>query len=281
LQEIPGIARDSAQFPALVAAAVAARWVLFGQGRRGPATGEGTTRVATSDPAEPTTSGDAPARLGALDRAAKPERARGPAAAVARAVERILDAGIDGRGPLESAQQVADRARAATSDPEAAIDRVVRNHLAIGAGGGLVTGMGGFVTLPLALPANVAEFYLTATRMVAAIASIRGYDLGQDQVRAAVLLTIVGAESEDLLKKAGVAQPRGRMTGLVTSRLPGPALMVVNKALAFRVVNQVLRGTLSWTGKIVPVVGGAVGAGLDTYLLKRIADQARQEFPPR
>jgi hypothetical protein len=28
-------------------------------------------------------------------------------------------------------------------------------------------------------------------------------------------------------------------------------------------------------------VGGLVGAGVDTFLLTRIADYARQEFPPR
>lgn len=196
-----------------------------------------------------------------------------------RVIEKILDAGIDGRGPLESAQEVADRALSASPNPEAAIDHIVRTHLGIGAAGGFVTGMGGFLTMPLALPANVAEFYLTATRMVAAIAAVRGYDLSQEQIRAAVLLSIVGAEAEDLLRKAGVTAPGGRVTSLVAQRLPGPALMIVNKALGFRVVNRVLRTGLAHAGRIVPVIGGALGAGLDTYLLKRIADQARAEFP--
>ncbi len=110
---------------------------------------------------------------------------------------------------------------------------------------------------------------------------MRGYDLRQEQIRAAVLLTIVGAEADDLLRKAGVTAPGGRTTRLVAQRLPGPALMIVNKALGFRVVNRVLRVGLTRAGRIIPVIGGALGAGLDTYLLKRIADQARQEFPPR
>ena len=130
---------------------------------------------------------DGAANLGALDRAADPTRTRGVARVVVRALERVLDAGIDGRGPLESAQQVADRALNATSTREAAIDHIVRTHLGIGAAGGFVTGIGGFLTMPVALPANVAEFYLTATRMVASIAAVRGYDLSQEQIRAAVL----------------------------------------------------------------------------------------------
>ncbi len=220
-------------------------------------------------------------KLGALDQAADPARHKGAAGLVVRALERVLDAGIDGRGPVASAAQVAGGALAATSSPEAAIDHIVRTHVGIGAAGGFVTGVGGLFTLPLALPANVAEFYLTATRMVAAIACVRGYDVSQEQVRAAVLLTIVGAEADDLLRRAGVVAPGGRTTRLMTRRLPGPAVMIVNKALAFRVVTRVLRTGLTRAARIVPVLGGALGAGLDGYLLKRIADQAREEFPPR
>ncbi|MGV1008771.1 MAG: hypothetical protein ACOYBY_09205 [Dermatophilaceae bacterium] len=220
------------------------------------------------------------ARVGALDRAGDPGEPHGPSGAVVRVVAKILDIGIDGAGPFESSRHVAERARASTSSADAAVDHIVRAHLGVGAAGGFVTGIGGFLTMPLALPANVAEFYLTATRMVAAIACVRGYDVREERIRAAVLLTIVGAEAEDLLQKAGVPGAGGRVTGLVTRRLPGPVLMIVNKALGFRVVNRLLRTGLLHAGRMVPLVGGALSAGLDTYLLKRIADQARAEFPP-
>ena len=224
---------------------------------------------------------EAPAPVTAVERASREEHPSGLAGAATTLVERLLDTGIDGRGPLDSAQRVADSARSGTPDSEAAIDRVVRNHLAIGGAGGFLTGMGGFVTMTVALPANVAEFYLVATRMVAAIASLRGYDIRQQQIRTAVLLTLVGADADDLLTKAGAVGGTNRLTNLATQRLPGPALMVVNKAIGFRLLSQVGRSTLSRLGKAVPVVGGAVGAGFDTYLLKRIADHARTEFPPK
>ena len=199
---------------------------------------------------------------------------------VVRLIESVLDTGIDGRGPFHSAQQVADVALSNHPDSEQAIDAIVSSHLKLAAAGGFATGLGGFVTLPVALPANVVEFYLVATRMVAAVASARGYDLRQPQIRSAVLLTLVGADSDDLLKKAGVAST-GRLSNLAAQRLPGPALMVVNKAVAFRLISQVGKKALVRMGKAVPLVGGAVGAGLDAFLLKRIADEAKHEFPRR
>lgn len=210
---------------------------------------------------------DEPARdLGAL------------AGAAASLVERLLDIGIDGRGSFDSAQTIADGARREKAEPEAAIESVVAEHTKLAAVGGFVTGLGGFVTLPIALPANVIEFYAVATRMVAAIAALRGYDLKQQGVRSAVMLTLVGADADDLLRKAGVVTT-GRLASLAAERLPGPALMVLNKGIGFRLVSTMGRGALARFGRGVPVLGGVVGAGVDVYLLRKIADQARLEFP--
>ena len=208
------------------------------------------------------------------------EDASGLGRAAAGMVEKLLDIGIDGRGPWESAQRVADGARSDHGDADLAIDAVVRQHTRMAAAGGFITGIGGFVTLPVALPANVVEFYAVATRMVAAVASLRGYDVHLPGVRSAVMLTLVGADADDLLKKAGVVSS-GRLANLAAQRLPGPALMVLNKGIGFRLVSSVGKSAVSRFGKGVPVLGGVVGAGVDVYLLRRIADQARREFPPR
>jgi len=103
------------------------------------------------------------------------------AGAATRMIERLMDAGIDGKGPFDSAQKVADVAIAEHPEADGAIDAMVRSHLKLAAAGGFVTGLGGFVTMPIALPANVLGFYLVATRMVAGIASARGYDIRQPE----------------------------------------------------------------------------------------------------
>jgi hypothetical protein len=195
-------------------------------------------------------------------------------------IERLLDVGIDGKGRFDSAQGVADVAMAEHDEAERAIDALVRSHLKLAAAGGFITSLGGFVTMPIALPANVLGFYVVATRTVAGIASIRGYDIRKPEVRSAVLLALVGADADDLLKKAGYAST-GRLANLAAQRLPGPALMAVNKGVGFRLLTQVGRKSLTRFGKAVPLVGGVVGAGVDTFLLKRIADHARREFPPK
>lgn len=202
-----------------------------------------------------------------------------PGAAVGL-VEKLLDLGIDGKGPFDSAQRVADVALSEHANPDRAIDAVVSSHLKLAAAGGFVTGLGGIFTMPVALPANVLEFYLLATRAVAAIASLRGYDIRRPEVRSAVLLALVGADADDLLAKAGIAST-GRLANLAAGRLPGPAMMALNKGIGFRLMTQVGKKTLARFGKGVPLMGGVLGAGLDVYLLHRIAAHARHEFPPK
>ena len=193
-------------------------------------------------------------------------------------IEHLMDVGIDGRGPFRSAQSVVDFALAERGDIEATIDAIVRSHLRLAAANGFVTSLGGFVVLPIALPANIAGFYLVATRMVAGIASSRGHDISQPDVRSAVLLALVGADADDLLSRAGAAGG-GHLVNLAAERLPGPVLMAVRKGVMFRLLTRVFKKSFSRFGRAVPVAGGLVGAGLDAYLLKRIADHARLEFP--
>lgn len=206
--------------------------------------------------------------------------AEGLAGSATRLVERLLDVGIDGKAQFDSARTVADNHRARQTSDEKAIDAVINDHLKLAAAGGFVTGLGGFVTLPVALPANVAGFYIIATRMAAAIAHLRGYDIQQREVRSAILLSLVGADSDDLLKKAGYAST-GRLSNLAAQRLPGPVLMAVNKGVGFRLLSQVGRKTFAKLGRGVPLIGGVIGAGLDGYMVKQIADHVRSELPRR
>lgn len=199
--------------------------------------------------------------------------------AFGRLVQTLLSAGIDGRGPLRPATAIADAARRRTSDPEEAVERIVRLHFLGGAVGGFATGLGGFVTMPVALPVNIAEFYVQATRMVGAIATVRGYDVNDPQVRTAVLLTLVGSRADEVLAKAGLATGGGAITRVALRRLPPAALMVVNKAIGFRLVRGVFERILSRFGRAVPFLGGIIGAVVDGWMMRRIAEQAMVEFP--
>jgi hypothetical protein len=200
---------------------------------------------------------------------------------VGRLVQVLLDAGIDGLGPLKSARELADLAEHQTRTPEGAVKKMVRSHVVKGGVGGFVTGIGGFLTMPIALPANVLEFYIVATRMVAGIAKLRGYDVDDPQVRSAVLLTLVGSEADEVLAKAGLTGKSGKVVGLVGQQLPPAALLMLNKAIGFKLLRGVGEKAFARLGRAIPLAGGVLGGSIDVWMMKRIADHALGEFPPR
>lgn len=212
----------------------------------------------------------------ALDEAREPS---GDDSAVTRLIQQVLALGIDGRGPFHSARTVAERARERHANVEEAIDAVVDSHLRGGAAGGFVTSLGGFVTMIAAVPANVFEFYVQSTRMVAAVAHLRGYDLDDPDIRTAILLTLVGSNSAGILQKAGISLGGGTLSQLATRSLPRAAQMVVEKAIGFRILRGVGERVFSRLGKAIPIAGGVIGAGIDWAMMRGIAAQARHEFP--
>ncbi len=193
-------------------------------------------------------------------------------------VTRLVDLGIDGAGPLDSAREVADRALAKHGDVEEAVAAIVATARNQAAAGGFATGIGGFITLPVALPANVVGFYVIATRVVAAIAALRGFDVSDPKVRTAVLLVLTGADASSVLTKVGMGGSGGVVDRLLSSKMPKATLMVVQKAVGFRLVSRIGTGLLGRLGRAVPLAGAVIGAGSDVWLLRRIATTAREEF---
>ncbi|GAA2032253.1 hypothetical protein WDZ16_06680 [Pseudokineococcus marinus] len=189
-------------------------------------------------------------------------------------VQRLVDLGVRGAGPLDSAAEVAAAAVRASGSAEQAIDRLVAQHVRLAGAEGFATGLGGLVTLPVALPANVVAFYALGTRLAAAVAHVRGYDLEDGRVRAAVLDSLVGA---------GNALPGAAGGGLLSRTLlrglPTPMRMAVNKGVGFRLLGQTGARAAGRLGRFVPVAGGVVGAAADAWLMRGIGRRAREDFP--
>src|SRR5437899_7530093 len=69
---------------------------------------------------------------------------------------------------------------------------------------GFVTGCGGAIALPVAMPANLLSTLYIQLRLVAAIAHLRGHDLQSAEVRTLALACMTGSKAADTLKDAGI-----------------------------------------------------------------------------
>jgi len=195
-------------------------------------------------------------------------------------VERVLNLGVDGVGPWHSAEVVAKQAGAIADDPEVAIDQLLVSHRRLVGATGFVTSVGGAAALVVGLPADVTSFYAAAARLSAAIAQLRGYDLHLAQVRSLVLLSLLGADGATLLSEVGVSAKSGSVLAEV-GKIPAAQLVELNTTVGTRLVTKFgQKGAVNLV-KLVPFVGGGVGAGVNIVGINTVARYAKLTFLPR
>jgi len=142
---------------------------------------------------------------------------------------------------------------------------------------GFVTGLGGLITLPVAIPANIASVIYVQMRMIAALAVMGGYNLNDDEVQTMVYLCLVKSSVADICKSAGV-QVANKVTLNMLKKLPGAVLTKINQKVGFRLVTKFGQKGVINLVKGVPVVGGIVGGGIDLVGTKLIAEKAYKSF---
>ena len=117
-------------------------------------------------------------------------------------------------------------------------------------------GSAGLIAMPVTIPADV-PLYVTAARMVAAIAHIRGYDVDLEEVRTDTPVAPRGGAGAAV---ARLVQDRNKIVIAQPGRLSRFGADQDQPAVGFRVGDQAgAKGRIN-LAKVVPVVGGGVGA---------------------
>jgi uncharacterized protein (DUF697 family) len=217
----------------------------------------------------------------AIVRNIAPVATRGPQAAGGM-LRRVLEIAIDGVGKVPSARTVAARSLERHNGlVDEAIDGLIDQHVRLGGAQGFLTNVGGLVTLPVAIPANLTGVAVVQVRMVAAIAHLRGYDINDNRVRTALVMCLMGGEQ--------IARHihHGR---LPTSPMAVATAPVFDAALDARVAEEVVADLIGRVSgkrlalvvtKRIPLLGGGVGAVLDGYATHQIGQYAKGELARR
>lgn len=133
------------------------------------------------------------------------------------------------------------------------------------------------MTLPAAVPANVGSVLYVQMRMVAALASMGGFDVSSDQVQTLACVCLVGTSLNDVLKEAGVKVGQKVVEGAI-KKIPGKVLVKINQKVGFRLVTKFGEKGIVNLGKVVPVVGGVIGGAFDVTSTAAIAANAYGMF---
>ena len=193
----------------------------------------------------------------------------------------IIEFAINGNTAFPGAKTTAARSLQTKGEREAAIDSVVLQHIGLASAQGFLTSVGGLITLPVGLPANLAGLAVLSVRMIASIAHLRGYDVDDRRVRAALTLAMLGEDEVQRL----VSEGKLPTTPLVIATSP-----MFDADLERRISERVMGSLAGRIGgkhlavvvvRRIPLVGGGVGAAVDGWLTFGLAAYAKREFVAR
>ncbi|MEG2869234.1 MAG: EcsC family protein [Terrisporobacter sp.] len=187
------------------------------------------------------------------------------------------DKAINGLPGMDTAEELASSYLRKSSSVDEAIDKFIKWQQAKCATSGFLTGLGGIITLPVAIPANISSVVYIQTRMIATIACMRGFDLRDDQVKTLVYVSLTGQAAADILKHAGI-KIGTKMSTVLIKRMPIEIIKQINKRVGFRLVTKFGEKGVINLGKCVPLVGGVIGGTVDAVGTNTIGKTAKKVF---
>lgn len=173
--------------------------------------------------------------------------------------------------------KLADDYLSKAKDVEGAAKSFINYQIAKCTTSGFLTGLGGFITLPVAIPANVSSVLYVQMRMIACLAQMGGFDTKSDQVQTLVYACLAGISLDQIVKQVGI-KFGVKVANQVVKKIPGTVLTKINQRVGFRFLTKFGTKGLINIGKAIPVVGGVISGGFDFAETKIIANRAYRMF---
>ena len=195
-------------------------------------------------------------------------------------LDRLYPRAIDGLPVLGTPREFAQRFMDEADSPRERGEKLVLAHIALSSATGFAGGLGGWITLPITLPANLGGVALLQMHMAASVAVIAGKDPADDLTRARILECMIGASpnpqegpvrdaEQETIDRVGLKlAEKGLNTAL--SLVGGAAKWGAKKAATSVAKKRVLRG--------IPLVGGVIGALSDGFTTRQVARNALDTF---
>jgi uncharacterized protein (DUF697 family) len=196
---------------------------------------------------------------------------------IIEALQWTYDKAVNGVMGTDSAEEMAAEYSMQDGTLVEKVDSLIRWQNTKAGAAGFVTGLGGFATMPVTIPANLASVLYVQIRMIAAIAKMGGHDLKNDKIRTLVLACLAGDGTMEILRDVGI-QAGKKAAQIAINKISGAVITKINQAVGFRLVTKAgSTGVVNLT-KMVPFLGGVIGAAFDATVTNMIGNAARDIF---
>lgn len=196
---------------------------------------------------------------------------------IMQALDWAYDKAINGVTGLDSASELAESYMKQDESLKDQANSLIRWQNTKAGTSGFLTGLGGLILMPIAIPANISSVIYVQIRMIAAIAYMGGHDLKDDRVKSLVYTCLTGNAAKDILKDIGIVIGR-KLTESAIKNISGKTITAINQKVGFRLLTKFGEKGVVNLGKAVPILGGVIGATFDSVATNTIGNIARDTF---
>lgn len=196
---------------------------------------------------------------------------------IEQALDWAYDKSVNGVVGLDSAFELAESYMKGDASRIDQVNSLIRFQNTKAATSGFLSGLGGLITLPVALPANITSVLYVQIRMIAAIAHMGGHNIKDDRVKTLVYSCLVANSAKDVAKSVGITIG-GKLATNAIKAIPGKTLIEINKRVGFRLITKFGEKGVINLGKAIPLLGGLIGGSFDAYTTNKVGDVARDTF---
>lgn len=177
---------------------------------------------------------------------------------LSKTMDWAYDRALGGLSGIDSAYELGNSFLTQSGTLDDQVNSLIKWQMAKSGTSGFLGGVGGLITMPFLIPANMASVLYIQIRMIAAIAYIGGHDLNDDKVKSLVYFCLVGNTVKEVAKDA-------------TIRVSTNLAQKAGQKMLAKVGGKGL-------GKAIPLMGGLIGGAFDAFSTKLVGDIARKVF---
>jgi hypothetical protein len=139
---------------------------------------------------------------------------------------------------------------------------------------GATTGVGGLITLPVTVPANLIITWKMQIYLALTIAYIFGHTGATTDLKTDVYLILAGDSSKEALKRFGIEVGKAVTKKAIEKNISRAIVKKIGNYFPQKIITKAGQKSMTSFVKMVPLIGAPIGYGFNYYGTKTLGEMA-------
>ena len=146
---------------------------------------------------------------------------------------------------------------------------------------GALSGLGGLITLPVTVPADVVGSWRIQATMVLAIAYVYGHTNKTTDLKTDLYIVLAFDAAKEALKRAGIAVGKAATRKAVQKYVTQAVMMKIWAVLGRKIISKAGEKSVANLMRMAPLVGAPIGFAFDWAAAKAVGANAIKYYSGR